>query len=63
MCGITGVFGLSNTEAELRPIVLEMARKIRHRGPDWSGYYSSANAILAHERLAIVDPKSGTAFI
>ena len=36
-----------------------MSQKVRHRGPDWSGIYSSKNAILAHERLAIVDPTSG----
>ena len=36
-----------------------MAKKVRHRGPDWSGIYSDNNAVLAHERLAIVDPTSG----
>lgn len=36
-----------------------MAKKIRHRGPDWSGIYSGKTAILAHERLSIVDPQSG----
>ena len=35
-----------------------MSRKVRHRGPDWSGIFCSENALLAHERLAIVDPKS-----
>ena len=44
---------------ELRGQVLEMSRKLRHRGPDWSGVYSGNNAILSHERLAIVDPLSG----
>src|SRR5690606_36709087 len=44
----------------LRPQVLEMSKRIRHREPDWSGIYSSAKALLAHERLAIVDPKSGS---
>ncbi|MDC0957835.1 asparagine synthase B, partial [Flavobacteriaceae bacterium] len=43
----------------LRPQVLEMAKTIRHRGPDWSGIYDDDKAILAHERLAIVDPASG----
>ena len=43
----------------LRPRLLEMAKKVRHRGPDWSGIYSDDKAILAHERLAIVDPASG----
>lgn len=44
---------------ELRDKVLKMAQKIRHRGPDWSGIYVGGSAILAHERLSIVDPESG----
>ena len=58
MCGIVAAFGISQPE-KLRNQVLEMSGKIRHRGPDWSGIYSSKSAILAHERLSIVDPKSG----
>ncbi|MBE8712597.1 asparagine synthase B [Sphingobacterium hungaricum] len=60
MCGIVGAFDLKQKEEILRPQVLEMSKRIRHRGPDWSGIYSSEKAILAHERLAIVDPKSGS---
>jgi asparagine synthase (glutamine-hydrolysing) len=59
MCGIIGVFDLKQRYDELRPGVLQMSKKIRHRGPDWSGIYCSDRAILAHERLAIVDPASG----
>lgn len=59
MCGIIGVFELNGRSEALRPTVLEMSRKVRHRGPDWSGIFSTEKAILAHERLAIVDPKSG----
>ena len=59
MCGIIGAFDLKAKSEELRPQVLKMSKRIRHRGPDWSGIYSSDRAILAHERLAIVDPKSG----
>ena len=44
---------------ELRAQVLEMSKKIRHRGPDWSGVYTGDNAILSHDRLSIVDPLSG----
>ena len=58
MCGIVCAFNTSDDKL-LRPIVLEMAKTIRHRGPDWSGIYSNENAIIAHERLAIVDPSSG----
>ena len=59
MCGIVAVFDIKNNSTELRPQVLEMAKKIRHRGPDWSGMYSNDHVIMAHERLAIVDPSSG----
>jgi asparagine synthase (glutamine-hydrolysing) len=59
MCGIVAAFELKEKSGTLRSQVLEMSRRIRHRGPDWSGIYSSNNAILAHERLGIVDPTSG----
>ena len=59
MCGIVCAFNLKGDKDLIRSNVLEMAQKVRHRGPDWSGIYSSDNAILAHERLAIVDPTSG----
>ena len=59
MCGIVCAFNLKGDRELIRSNVLKMAQKVRHRGPDWSGIYSSNNAILAHERLAIVDPTSG----
>ena len=59
MCGIVCAFDLKQKAEELRPQILEMSKKVRHRGPDWSGIYSDDKAILAHERLAIVDPASG----
>lgn len=59
MCGIVCAFDFKKSAQELRPQLLEMSKKIRHRGPDWSGIYCGDKAILAHERLAIVDPSSG----
>ena len=67
MCGFVGCFDLSSgsmpigegLKEELRSRVLEMSKRIRHRGPDWSGVYTGENAILSHERLSIVDPLSG----
>ena len=62
MCGIVSIFNISkqpNEQASLRAKALRMSQKIRHRGPDWSGIYCGTNAILAHERLSIVDPESG----
>ena len=59
MCGIVAIFNIKRQTAELRAKALSMAKKIRHRGPDWSGIYCGGSAILAHERLSIVDPQSG----
>jgi asparagine synthase (glutamine-hydrolysing) len=59
MCGIVGVFDLKVSAESIRPKVLSMSAKLRHRGPDWSGIYCGEKAILAHERLSIVDPQSG----
>jgi asparagine synthase (glutamine-hydrolysing) len=58
MCGIIGLFGISDQE-KMRARALKMALKIRHRGPDWSGIYSDDFAVLAHERLSIVDVEHG----
>ena len=59
MCGIAGILNIKVQTKELRSKALKMAQKIRHRGPDWSGIYVGGSAILAHERLSIVDPQSG----
>lgn len=59
MCGILGVFCNGNHAKDLRSSALSMSKKIRHRGPDWSGVYSNDKVIFSHERLAIVDPQSG----
>ena len=59
MCGITAILNVKEQTQELRKKALKMSQKIRHRGPDWSGIYCGGSAILAHERLSIVDPESG----
>lgn len=61
MCGIVAIFGLkASTELEpLRRQAVQAAASIRHRGPDWSGVYADAGAVLAHERLSIVDIHGG----
>ena len=59
MCGIVCAFDLKQSSEQLRPQILEMSKSIRHRGPDWSGIFSNENALMGHERLAIVDPTSG----
>ena len=59
MCGIVCAFDLKQNSDDLRRQVLEMSKRIRHRGPDWSGIFSNDKALMGHERLAIVDPTSG----
>lgn len=59
MCGIIGVFDLKKPAEELRGQAIQMSRRQRHRGPDWSGTFATDKAILVHERLSIVDPTSG----
>ena len=59
MCSIVCAFNSHMNLSSMRPQLLEMSKKLRHRGPDWSGIYSEDNAILVHERLSIVDPVSG----
>ena len=59
MCGIAAILHVKEQTHELRDKALKMSPKIRHRGPDWSGIYCGGSAILAHERLSIVDPESG----
>ena len=59
MCGITAIFNIHAGASGLRQQALQMSKRIRHRGPDWSGIYQGRTAILAHERLSIVDPASG----
>ena len=59
MCGIVCAFDLKQNTETLRPQLLKMSKRLRHRGPDWSGIYSTENAIMGHERLSIVDPASG----
>ena len=59
MCGIVCAFDLKQKSDDLRSQILEMSKRIRHRGPDWSGIFSNDKALMGHERLAIVDPTSG----
>ena len=59
MCGFIGMFDIDESCEQDRQQVLKMSKKIRHRGPDWSGIYCGKKAILSHERLSIVDPLSG----
>ncbi len=60
MCGIIGVFGADCQGLEIRERALEMASKIRHRGPDSSGIFSDKKLAIASERLCIMDVEGGS---
>ncbi|KEH34318.1 asparagine synthetase [glutamine-hydrolyzing] protein [Medicago truncatula] len=59
MCGILAVLGCSDDSQAKRVRILELSRRLKHRGPDWSGLHQHGDNYLAHQRLAIVDPASG----
>ncbi|KAI7860477.1 asparagine synthase [Circinella umbellata] len=59
MCGIFAIYRYDGDVENYRQRALYLSKKIRHRGPDWSGCYTTNNHILAHERLAIVGVDSG----
>ena len=60
MCGIVAIFDASENKEELRKLIVRLAKTLRHRGPDWSGVKQVPRGVIAHERLAIVDPESGS---
>ncbi|MEZ5964455.1 MAG: asparagine synthase B [Planctomycetota bacterium] len=59
MCSILGILEIKSDPGEARELALRLSRLQRHRGPDWSGVWASADAVLAHERLSIVDVENG----
>ncbi len=62
MCGVFTILNIDparSNPADLRKLALAMSKKLRHRGPDWSGIHAESHAILAHERLSIVDVEHG----
>lgn len=59
MCGIFAVFGVQESMEKFRSKAVKLSKKIRHRGPDWSGVKISGNNVLCHERLSIVGVESG----
>ncbi|RPI73751.1 MAG: asparagine synthase B, partial [Desulfobacteraceae bacterium] len=59
MCGIACILDIHSNPDELREKAVAMARLLRHRGPDWSGVFACEHAVLAHERLSIVDVEHG----
>ena len=59
MCSIFGILDIKDTDKDYRSLAIRQSQIQRHRGPDWSGVWSSDTAVLVHERLAIVDIETG----
>ena len=61
MCGIFALisaYPIANIP-KVRKYALRMSSKLRHRGPDGTGYYQTDNGCFVHERLSIIDPDGG----
>ena len=58
MCGIFAAFKHEDVH-RYKPKALQLSKRIRHRGPDWSGNAIKNSTIFVHERLAIVGVESG----
>ena len=59
MCGIFAVFNYNGEIETFRKKAILLSKRLRHRGPDWTGVSVHENNILCHERLAIVGVESG----
>ena len=59
MCGFICCFGNEECTDALRQEVLVRARRIIHRGSDWTGVYCKGNNIMVHQRQAMVGTSSG----
>ena len=57
MCGICGV--VTDGPPPDVDLVRRMMGRLRHRGPDGSGYFRDHRAALGHTRLAIIDTAGG----
>ncbi len=59
MCSILAILEIDPAAPYPRERALALSRLQQHRGPDWSGVYAAERALLAHNRLAIVDVEHG----
>ena len=59
MCSITALLNRNAPLETDRKSVLQASLYQQHRGPDWSGIREFPEAIIAHERLAIVEQRQG----
>ena len=59
MCSVLAILDIDPADPPARERVLALSKLQRHRGPDWSGVFVHDRAVLAHNRLAIVDIEHG----
>jgi len=55
MCGLTGVYSLQPSTAELSRKIGVMNAALAHRGPDDEGIWHEGGIALGHRRLSIID--------
>ena len=59
MCSVLAILEIDPAAPFPRERALALSRLQQHRGPDWSGVFADERALLAHNRLAIVDVEHG----
>ncbi len=58
MCGFVGIIKKDESSVSL-PLLANMAETIRYRGPDEEGFYNKGPVGFYHNRLSIIDLKTG----
>ncbi|GAA5990100.1 hypothetical protein JCM11641_007067 [Rhodosporidiobolus odoratus] len=60
VCGIFAAHAYTQKDLpQFRARAVALSKRLRHRGPDWSGCKMTDDSILVHERLAIVGVDTG----
>lgn len=59
MCGIAGILTASIDLRSQKPLIENISKSLKMRGPDDRGEYITPGVALIHRRLAVIDPENG----
>lgn len=60
MCGIAGLYSTKMKSDDYPAAIVDMLTRIKHRGPDESGYFFDDVAVIGSVRLSIIDLHTGS---